>query len=577
MLRRAVLAAVLMLAARPAAAQFQQEEIRNFTSDIVIANNGELSVTETISVVSTGQSIAHGIFRDFPTTYADRYGNRVRVRFDIQTVTRDGHGEPHSTEALDNGVRVKIGAANTTIDPGLHTYTLAYVTNRQIGFFDKFDDLYWNVTGNGWVFPIAHAEATVHLPSPARIVSSAFYTGRQGATGKNGESSQLSDDTVRFDTTAPLGAYEGLTIGVSFSKGAVAPPSDAAKILDFLRDNESVLTALLGAVVTFAFYLLAWSRVGRDPKPGVVIPLFAPPDNLSPEAVRFVRRMAYDRKSFAAALINMAVKGYITIAQQGKIYTLARTGKSEDATNLANGERALAGSLFDSPTDSITLKQTNHSDISAAIRKLKASLERECEPHYFIANTGWFVCGLFLAGVGIAASLVISATQATSVSVLSIVAFVAVGIVTLVFHRVLRAPTLAGAPVRDQIEGFRWFLNTAEKDRLEVLNPPNVTPEIFEKFLPYAIALDCENRWSERFEAETARAAAAGQIASYTYTPMWYFGGAYTNFQSSDFASSVGSSLANAAAAAASTPGSSSGGGGGFSGGGGGGGGGGGW
>jgi uncharacterized membrane protein len=149
------------------------------------------------------------------------------------------------------------------------------------------------------------------------------------------------------------------------------------------------------------------------------------------------------------------------------------------------------------------------------------------------------------------------------------------GILAYVFYHLLKAPTAFGAKTMADINGFREFLNTAERNRLEILNPPQVTPEVFEKFLPYAIALDCENQWSKRFEAEAAAAGADPSQSGY-YAPLWYSGSG--NFQSAAFASSLGASMAAAAASAASAPGSSSGGGGGgFSGGGGGGGGGGGW
>jgi uncharacterized membrane protein len=155
-------------------------------------------------------------------------------------------------------------------------------------------------------------------------------------------------------------------------------------------------------------------------------------------------------------------------------------------------------------------------------------------------------------------------------------ALVAGGLIAYLFYHLLKAPTLAGAKVMAEINGFREFLNTAERDRLELLNPPNITPEVFEKFLPYAIALDCENRWAKRFEAE-ATAAGVDPHSSTYYSPGWYSGSG-SNFSSAAFTSSLGASMAAAAASAATAPGSSSGsGGGGFSGGGGGGGGGGGW
>jgi uncharacterized membrane protein len=162
-----------------------------------------------------------------------------------------------------------------------------------------------------------------------------------------------------------------------------------------------------------------------------------------------------------------------------------------------------------------------------------------------------------------------------SMSMLAAVPLILGGFLAYIFYHLLKAPTALGAQTLDQIDGFKMFLETAEKDRLEMLHPPQVTPEVFEKYLPYAIALDCENQWSKKFEAE---AAAAGLDTNQGYRPYWYSGSNFTGIGAAAFASSLGSSIGAAAASASTAPGSSSGsGGGGFSGGGGGGGGGGGW
>jgi uncharacterized membrane protein YgcG len=152
-----------------------------------------------------------------------------------------------------------------------------------------------------------------------------------------------------------------------------------------------------------------------------------------------------------------------------------------------------------------------------------------------------------------------------------------------IFYHLMKAPTLAGRKILDQIEGFKLYLSVAEKDRLNLENPPERTPELFEKFLPYALALGVEQRWSEQFTQILATATVGTRGAS--YSPGWYQGSSWTTFEAGAFATSLGSSFAGAIASAATAPGSSSGGsssgggggGGGSSGGGGGGGGGGGW
>jgi uncharacterized membrane protein len=159
------------------------------------------------------------------------------------------------------------------------------------------------------------------------------------------------------------------------------------------------------------------------------------------------------------------------------------------------------------------------------------------------------------------------------VSIIAGVAILAMALVNIVFHELLKAPTSQGRKVMDRIEGFQMYLKTAEEQRLNVLTPPDKTPELFEKYLPYAIALDAENQWAEKFEDVLARAAADSG-----YQPHWYHGRSFSAIGAAGLASSVGDSLSSAVSSSSTSPGSSSGsGGGGSSGGGGGGGGGGGW
>ncbi len=529
------------------------------------------------------------------------------------------------------------------IDPGRHVYTLTYATDRQIGFFADYDELYWNVTGNFWKFPIDRAEATIKLPAGARIRQYAAYTGAVGSAAHNAEADRLHDGEIRFATTQPLGMGEGLTVAVGFSKGAVIPPTAAELRAQAIRDNAAAITALAGISILLIYFLVAWWTHGRDPKRGVIIPLFAPPKDFSPAAVRFVHRMAYDRKSYAASLVDMAVKGYLKISEAHGTYTLTRTGKSAGEAALAHGEAAIAGKLF-SGRDSIELKQSNHTDVAASISALKSSLKNEYERVYFNTNLPWSIGGLAILGVtavaaallcddaGAAAGILLwltgwsvgtafllhrawaawadvfsgpgsrflntfSALFATAfalpfagglivgafmltqaIAPLATLALIAGGIAAYVFYHLLKAPTLAGARIFDEIDGFRLFLVTAEKARLEALNPPQVTPEVFERFLPYAIALDCENQWSRKFEAEAAAAGVERDSAYGGYTPLWYSGSSFDRLGAAGFSAALGASMASAAASAATAPGSSSGsGGGGFSGGGGGGGGGGGW
>ncbi len=212
--------------ARPATAD---ERILSFHSDITVVADASMQVSETIRVHAEGDQIRHGIYRDFPTDYRDRLQNRVHVDFDAESVTRDGNAEPFHTERQLNGVRVYFGSSDTLLAPGDYTYVLHYRTTRQLGFFDGFDELYWNVTGNGWDFPIDAASAAVTLPES--VASSNLkleaYTGEQGQKGRDYVASADAPSHATFRATHVLAPREGLTIVVGFPKGIVAAPTAA--------------------------------------------------------------------------------------------------------------------------------------------------------------------------------------------------------------------------------------------------------------------------------------------------------------------------------------------------------------
>ena len=185
-----------------------QEKIYLFSSRATLLADSSLEVREDITVNVEGRQIRRGIYRDFPTTYTAPSGRTVRVGFDVLETLLDGREVPFKTESIANGVRVYIGAPDEFAPLGKRTYTLSYVTTHQIGFFEGHDELYWNVTGNGWDFVIDEARFTLSIPGDTPFNSVEFYTGWQGARGQDAR--VLSDNSV--ETTAPLGPKEGLTV-----------------------------------------------------------------------------------------------------------------------------------------------------------------------------------------------------------------------------------------------------------------------------------------------------------------------------------------------------------------------------
>jgi uncharacterized membrane protein YgcG len=563
------LAAVALLSLSIPSAR-ADERILTYHSEIQVNATGEIAVDETIRVQAEGQQIRRGIYREFPTDYKDPLGNHYRVDFTVISVQRDGSDEPWHTEKHANGVRLYIGDADRTLPTGLHEYRIRYTTNRQLGFFEDHDGLWWNVTGNGWAFPIEHASANISLPF--RIAATDYqldaWVGRFGSTERNASSFVVDGQTLAFATHRMLMPEEGLSVSAAWPKGLIAEPGPQQKLGWFLRDNGAAIVLLLGLLAQLAWYLRSWNKVGRDPEKGVIIPLFTPPQGLSPAAVRYVQDMGFRRDSFTAAVISLAVKGYVRIEEEDKEFTLYRAQPGPKASRLTAGETAVLGSLLPGARQSIRMEQENHTDFSRAQSLLGEALKKEYQGTLFHLNSSYLLPPAIIA---LAAGLV-GLAFAGSPAIWAIYIGLSV-LVMCLFAWLLRAPTLAGRKVMDQIEGFRRYLETAEQDRLDRMQSPKLTPEVFEAFLPYAFALGVQNRWCERFEREMPE-----ELREQGYNPGWYSGHFHGMHSLNHLGSDFGSSMSSAISSASTAPGSSSGsGGGGFSGGGGGGGGGGGW
>jgi uncharacterized membrane protein YgcG len=627
---RGLWALALFIVAAPALAE---ERILRFLSDVQIQKDSSLEVTETIEVNVENVSINHGIFRDFPTRYRRPDGGIVHVGFQLEGVTLDGQPIPASVSSFANGVRVKIGDPDRLIPAGTHSFVLHYRTTRQIGRFKGYDELYWNATGNGWQFPIDLAEARFHLPEPAQFSRPSAYTGAQGVKGSDAEVFDQEPGMIGFRTTHALEPREGLTVAAAFPKGIVGNAGASSRAAWWLADYAPPVLGFLSLLGLCAFYYVAWKRAGRDPRPGTVVPIFSPPDDLSPAALRYVSKMGADNRAFAAALVDMGVRGHVRLVEQDGGFFSGKKTRIErlaSPTPLPTEEKVALDQLC-LPGESIVMEQENHSNFSSAKSDLSEVLKSRFDGKLFNRNYGWAIAGvlLFAAALWLSAAAVVVATNGADLLRIGVVlgGMLSVALLWMAFHDSavgkcllsmlslaglalatsfalpmigqavgtgwwlplvipalaaplvlsafwwISAPTREGRTVLDHIAGFKQYLSITEAERLDRMTPPKDTPELFERYLPYAIALGVENRWAKRFEGVLAAAAAQGQQGF-----AWYSGSSSPWQSPAAFADSVGSSLSSTISSASTAPGSSSGsGGGGFSGGGGGGGGGGGW
>ncbi|MBL7726386.1 MAG: DUF2207 domain-containing protein [Dinghuibacter sp.] len=585
------------------------DRINRFHAKVTVRPNGTLLVEETIRIYNGNgagirtfadnmkeegggnNEIQRGIFRTFPTVYADKYKLLHPTTFKVLKVTRSDIGrEEWKLKRYRNGYLLYLGNANKFLSNGYYTYTITYETSKQIKFLKDFDELYWNVTGNAWSFRIDSASCTIVLPDSARVISGACYTGIMGDTASNCLLKYTtSGNTIYTATTRALKPNQGLTLAVSWPKAIVHNNETRTQYAyRMLKHNQAVLLLPLLALLFGLYNYFMWWRVGRDPRPGTIIPEYYPPKGLSPAAMGYIHNQGFDNRLVAATITDWAVKKYITIDVTRKGFLFKK-----NVYKIKDGPaKAQYPGYHDYASDSEDLENTTiqrgtyNKSLGDFCKSLKTDLEGRYKATrknffkgFFVLNNWYMAPGNLLTTLGFFYILFGVFTRPGMWNPWHILYF-AGGIVLciwvqVVFYKLIKAYTPEGRKVMDQVEGFKMFLTAADEQRINFVNPPEKNLQLYETYLPFAIALDCEIEWGKQFE-DIIRSASidpdSGSISSSSFG---------RDVHSSSFSSSFAGSLSGAISSASTPPSSSSGGGssfgGGFSGGGGGGGGGGGW
>ncbi|MCU0831028.1 MAG: DUF2207 domain-containing protein [Rhizobiaceae bacterium] len=616
MLARA-LALVLILVAALAPAR-AAEEILDYAARIGVGTDGVLDVTETIIVNSEGERIRRGIYRDFPLRFIDQTGDIKEVSFDVVSVTRDGREEPYRLEFGSGIVRVYVGSADVLLFPGEHTYEIRYTTDRQIRAFDTHDELYWNVTGNAWDFPIRRASALVILPDGARANDLAVYTGGFGSTASNAVIQPLQGGArVTATTTRALGPREGLTIAVGFPKGFIAAPTSAQLWAWFWRDHAGSIIALGGLLIAGVYYLRSWLRVGRDPARGVMVPRWDMPAGVSPALVHYIDRKGISGdpwRAISAAVLSLAVKGLVTLEDLASDVVIKATGKKPVGA-LPVGERQVLAQV-EAADGALAVDKANGKRIVALQSAFTTAMTKEHRDAYYKHNTGYIIGGVILSAVIVFAAVIFGrfdengivglvglAVVGVALTVLTVrwgrarptglggrilliissavIGFFAVAIggamllaltdsttspfligglaallmLNVLFFFLMGAPTEIGRDRMDEIEGLRTYLTVAEEDRMNMQGAPEMSPRHYETLLPYAVALNVEKPWSRAFQNWLVTAAAAGAAAATGYYgPGWYRGRDFSPDRIGDSLGGLAGSLADSMTASLPAP-----------------------
>ncbi|AYN01433.1 DUF2207 domain-containing protein [Chryseobacterium sp. 3008163] len=626
----------------------QRERIVSFHSDIKIAENADITVTETIKVYAHGYEIRRGIFRALPTI-RNINGGKEKITYKIISVEKDGIKEPYHIERQNGVFNIYIGDKDYQLSEGFYTYKIVYRTQDQIGHFKGYDEFYWNVNGTDWSFPVEQISATIHLPKNADILQNSCYTGVNGSTDKNCTSGKLSSTQIVFKAN-DLNEHENLTVAVGFKAGVLKEPSGFFKWID--RNWQSLPLFFIGIYLLF-FYYNNWRKYGKDPEKPVVIPQFNAPNNLSPASLGYIDKGKFDTNLVTANLVDLSVKGFVDIDEVkdiketylSKIFTLKKVEASD--YNLQGDQKLLLKKMF-GKEKKISVNGIYSSKIKNAVEDfekyiVKANrnvVEKVSNTKIVYQALKIILLTFFLALIAdslitwsfkillIALVVTIFASLFATVLVfiwkdgnriiflvvllfssivmlpIILMAFGGFGDITmfesncfkflifgiisiLIFQYLINKPSEEKVQLESEIEGFKMYLSAAEENQLKFHNPPEMTSDVFEKFLPYAIVFGVEGIWGKRFRdkmQETIDAAkpyseiqnhfSYGFANSFTTTLKGTTVAPVSSFSSSSSSSSSRSSSSSSYSGGSSSSGSS---GGGSSGGGGGGGGGGGW
>jgi uncharacterized membrane protein YgcG len=482
--------------------------IKEFTTSIDLDMGGRLSIEELITV--TFQTAHHGIEREIPVSYrVPSTGANLALGFDLDRVLLDGSSVPVESHRSGRDIVLRIGDPDRTIT-GTHVYAIRYAIERAILFHDDYLQIYWNATGNDWSIPIAHATAVLRLPASVdpTSASTTSYVGYSTQSRSGGSAVIDAEGRLVFDA-GPFNPGEGLTIDVAVPRELlpIAPPSFGENVLVFLNANKAAVLPLLA----FAGMLFLWFRIGRDPRKRVIAPAFAPPRGMHAGEVGVLIDDRIDLRDVSAMVVGLAVKGHLRIEEvadddpdtrdkaRGRStpldYRFVRCDAPLD--DLSEPERLVLDGIFSGEATERTLSSLENS-FYKELPTIKSRLYGKLiEAGYYPNNPertrGFFrnlglliIAGGVFAGVHFA-SLYLGAAVALS------------GLVVLAFAPIMPRKTQKGVRALEEILGLARYIQLAEVDRIEFHNAPEKGPEVFERLLPYAIALNLTRVWTDQF------------------------------------------------------------------------------
>lgn len=545
----------------PALAQAAGRQLRltDFQMQARVDRSGSVEVTETLTARFQGSW--NGLVREIPLV-AQRPQGPEPLGWRLLSIT-DGQGHPYryetSTQGRDRQLKIFIPQAQDAS----RTAVIRYRVRNGIRFYPDHDEFYWNVTGNAWRIPIDRAEARVLLPEGVKDLRAAAYTGAVGSTASDARL-QMEREAVSAVTTRGLEPGEGLTLAVGFAKGLVAAPTPLQWAQRWLQARLALLLPLL---IGLPLWLL-WQRYGRDPRLGAVPVAYEPPEGLAPAVLASLVAEGVSSEALGATLVDLAVKGHLRIEAQARAvlqlfrstsYRFTLLSDAQRQQGLRPHERYLLSTLFPSPEpgasiDTDALRNTYYVHVPGfeqlvreALQGLKAyrAWPSAVRAATFFGSIAAVVVLPLLLRLLLPDDIVALQGRADPwlIGLALVVSLVLIG----VFSWIMPSRTVRGTELLRQTLGFHEFLGRVEAPRFQRIP---LTPELFERYLPYAIAAGQTLAWSAAFRDILVA------------PPSWYGGDgpgfSGDSFDAADFGRSLSDCCSRASSSMQTSPSSSS-------------------
>jgi uncharacterized membrane protein YgcG len=527
-------------------AQARSLVIEQFHAELQVLANGELLVTETIRPRFSGSW--NGLMRDIPVEYRTPQGFNYTLFLDVVSLTDERLTPLKYDSYRDRHYRTfKIwlpDAQDTT-----KTLILTYRISNGLKYFEDHDELYWNVTGDEWDMPIESASARVLLPAGATGVNALAFSGAYGARERQADV-QITGPEILYNMSRPLGFREGLTAVIRWDKGLVAEPSSLQLAQLFLRSNWPLA---LPIVIFVAMWYL-WHTRGRDPHLRPITVAYEPPDRLTPAELGTLVDNSPDLRDITATLVDLAVRGFLRIEERQEsqllglwshtAYYLHRLKPASEWTGLKPHELAVLKGIFTDENATTVALSDLENRFYTRLDGIKSDLFEQLLGRGYYARRPdrvkrvYMTIGILVMFASIFAATWLSEHYGVALQT-GIVASMLSGFIIVGFGWVMPARTARGARTLEKALGFEEFLTRVESDRFQRVVK---TPEMFEKFLPFAMALGVEQSWARAFDG------------IYTQPPAWYHGANMTHFRPRNLTGNLSQLSAAAGAVMTSAP-----------------------